>query len=104
MKFVAGQSKYFVSLQIAPSTANDPLRKTSLTGASNKKWRKLLGEKDVYAILEETQQRDAMGMIKKACGSVDQIHDITDSILIGLAGENMQSKNGNGHEKIKKTK
>lgn len=91
---VAGQSKYDIAPVMVPETYNDVLRQTDLRGGKMKPMRKLLGERDVFSILKSTGQIDALDMIASVCKNVDQIHDVTDSILIALSGEILKSSRG----------
>ena len=89
--FVSGQLKYKIAPMIAPKSKDDDLRNRKLSGAKNKPLRKLLGERDVYNILLHTEQLDCIHMIASMCKSADQIHDVTDAILVALAGELINS-------------
>lgn len=103
VSFVAGQSKYLVAPVVCPERAlGDPLRAPGvvLRGHANKPKRKLLGERDAHAILESTNQLDAVKMISGMCEGVDQIHDVTDAMLIGMAGE--VKKNTEEDKRMKK--
>lgn len=106
--FVAGQSKYTVAPAVCPARANaDPLRAPGvvLRGHANKPKRKLLGERDAHAILDATQQHAATRMITGMCEGVDQIHDVTDALLIGMAGELKRAQSeGGGKIKAKRAK
>jgi hypothetical protein len=88
--FINGQSKYVVAPAVCPDIANaDPMRMegVKLTGHKNKPKRKKLGERDAHAVLTATAQSAAINMIARVCDGVDQIHDVTDALLIGIAGE-----------------
>lgn len=88
--FTSGQSKYAVAPAVCPDIAQaDPMRAPGviLTGSANKPKRKALGERDAHAVLRATAQDAAIRMIAGVCRGVDQIHDVTDALLIGMAGE-----------------
>eukprot|EP00026_Physarum_polycephalum_P003366 Phypoly_transcript_03377.p1 GENE.Phypoly_transcript_03377~~Phypoly_transcript_03377.p1 ORF type:complete len:536 (+),score=112.16 Phypoly_transcript_03377:142-1749(+) len=88
--FTSGQAKYAVAPAVCPELAQaDPLRAPGvvLTGHKNKPQRKMLGERDAHAVLRSTAQDAAIKMIAGVCRGVDQIHDVTDALLIGMAGE-----------------
>ena len=104
--FTSGQSKYTVAPAVCPELAQaDPLRAHGvvLTGHKNKAQRKLLGERDAHAVLRATAQDAAIAMIAGVCKGVDQIHDVTDALLIGMAGE-IKRRQGEKTNKKKKDK
>jgi hypothetical protein len=93
--FISGQAKYAVAPTVCLELAQaDPLRAPGvvLTGYKNKAQRKLLGECDAHAVLRSTAQDAAIKMIAGVCRGVDQIHDVTDALLIGMAGEIKRNK------------
>lgn len=89
---------------VAPGPS-DPSRTAKGENAKQRQmYRKLLGEHDAYAFLLGTKQQDAVSMVARVCKEVDQIHDVTDALLIGLAGDLLPSKKPEVRAKQQSTK
>jgi hypothetical protein len=102
--FTSGQAKYAVAPAVCPELAQaDPMRAPGvvLTGHKNKPQRKMLGERDAHAVLRATAQDAAIKMIAGVCRGVDQIHDVTDALLIGMAGEIKRAQGMKTKKKVK---
>ena len=90
---VGGEKKYDIAPILVPSTLNDEIRGMDIRGIKGKPLRKLLAERDVFAILSDTGQDVALKVLTTVFEKSDQVHDVADSFLIALAGELLKSKN-----------
>ena len=93
MVTVGGEKKYDIAPILVPSTLNDEIRGMDIRGIKGKPLRKLLAERDVFAILSDTGQDVALKVLTTVFEKSDQVHDVADSFLIALAGELLKSKN-----------
>jgi hypothetical protein len=87
--YVHGEQKYNIAPKYSEEAREDPIRKMSISGAKGGKYRKQLGVNDSRAIMKLNGDDDkkALRFMKIFEDYADQLHDIADSHLIALAGD-----------------
>lgn len=83
VEFVHGEKKYYIAPLYSKASIEDPLRTQHLSGASNTEKRKRLGENDTKCLLEENGEKYMLKFLRYLEHHADQLHDLTDSYLIG---------------------
>jgi hypothetical protein len=82
VQFVNGNLKYDIAPIYSEESRNDPLRENK-SGKENTRNRKLIGENDTKELLALNGEKNTLRFFKLLEPFVDQLHDITDSYLIG---------------------
>lgn len=83
VEFVHGELKYAIAPLYSKDARKDPIRKKESSGSRNKPLRKKLGENDAKHLLKENGEKYMLRFLNYLSGYADQLHDMTDSYLIG---------------------